>query len=155
MSERREAIMALLAEKKTTREIAGLLKISIGAVRYYREPSKRANNVQICARIARHRCRIKAKAIAYSGGACLKCGYNRCAAAIEFHHLDPTVKESRISSGKTLSWLKLKPEIDKTIMICANCHRELHDDLWVPSDEMVATQLSIRVAYIDQPLTVY
>lgn len=29
-------------------------------------------------------------AIAYKGGKCQICGYDKCVGALEFHHLDPT-----------------------------------------------------------------
>ena len=55
------------------------------------------------------------------------CGYNKCVASLDFHHEDPTKKEYGISSnGSTISWEKLKIELDKCILLCANCHRELH-----------------------------
>lgn len=63
------------------------------------------------------------------GGKCEKCGYNTCIKALEFHHLDPTQKDFTISNDH----FKLKEAIEeskKCILICANCHRELHDNLW-------------------------
>ena len=32
-------------------------------------------------------------------------------------------------SGGTKSFKKLKPEIDKCILVCSNCHREIHAGL--------------------------
>ena len=78
-------------------------------------------------RVSEGRRRLKLKAIEYKGGACQKCGYNKCQAALQFHHLDPSKKDFQIS-GKYLTWDKIKPELDKTILICANCHLELHDE---------------------------
>jgi hypothetical protein len=63
------------------------------------------------------------------GGKCLKCGYNRCMKALEFHHLDPTKKDFTISNDN----FKLKDAVEeskKCILLCSNCHKELHDDLW-------------------------
>jgi len=68
--------------------------------------------------------------IEYAGGKCVKCGYNKCLAALEFHHLDPIQKDFTIASithhtsQKTID--KVKHEINKCILVCANCHRETH-----------------------------
>mgnify|MGYP003431129005 FL=1 len=49
---------------------------------------------------------------------------------MEFHHLDPEQKDFGIAAkGYTRSWEKVKEELDKCIMVCANCHREIHDGL--------------------------
>lgn len=68
----------------------------------------------------------KREAVEYKGGACEKCGYDKCVAAMEFHHRDPSEKDFQIS-GTYRSLARLKPELDKTQLLCANCHRELHD----------------------------
>lgn len=78
------------------------------------------------ARIAALRRRRKLQAIEYKGGACNRCGYNRCVAALEFHHVDPTVKKFAVSAkGRTMSWQKMQAELDKCELVCANCHREI------------------------------
>jgi len=67
-------------------------------------------------------------AIEYKGGKCSICGYGKCKDALEFHHLDSSKKDFGVSkSGLTRSWLRIKKEIDKCILVCANCHRELHN----------------------------
>lgn len=77
--------------------------------------------------VQRRRKKLKEKAIYYKGGKCEICGYNKCLAALEFHHLNPNEKEFGIGSkGYTRSWEKIKMELDKCILVCANCHRELH-----------------------------
>jgi len=68
---------------------------------------------------------IKQQAIDYLGGKCSNCGYNKCNAALEFHHTDPTKKDKDYSNYKT-SFDKLKSELDKCVLLCANCHREHH-----------------------------
>ncbi len=73
---------------------------------------------------------IKIKAVEYKGGCCEKCGYNKSLAALEFHHLDANKKDFAISTkGYTQSWNKVQEELDKCILVCANCHREIHDEL--------------------------
>lgn len=70
--------------------------------------------------------RNKIKLVEYKGGKCEKCGYDKCIDALEFHHLNPNEKDFGVSCGDTRSLEKLKSEVDKCIMVCANCHREIH-----------------------------
>lgn len=70
---------------------------------------------------------LKAKAIAYKGGRCAICHYDRCPAALDFHHVLDLTKEFTIA-GQT-SWDKVRREIDQCELVCANCHREIHDGL--------------------------
>jgi hypothetical protein len=75
----------------------------------------------------KRRDKLKQLAIHHKGGKCEICGYNKCIGALEFHHLDPNEKDFGIANkGYTRSWDKVKIEIDKCIMVCANCHREIH-----------------------------
>lgn len=71
----------------------------------------------------------KQKAIDYKGGKCSKCGYNKCNSALEFHHLDDDQKEFTISSQHCYVWERIQIELDKTILLCANCHREVHEEI--------------------------
>ena len=70
----------------------------------------------------------KRKAIEYKGGCCSMCGYDKYDEALEFHHLDPSEKETG-SEIRNLSWARLRLELDKCILVCANCHREIHAKL--------------------------
>ena len=77
--------------------------------------------------VRKRRKRIRQMAIEYKGSCCEKCGYNRCIEALEFHHRDSSGKDFSISErGYTRSWIKVKEELDKCILLCANCHREIH-----------------------------
>ena len=60
-----------------------------------------------------------------AGNCCSICGYNKCLAALEFHHPDPSMKESKVI-GSTASLEKQRVEAAKCILVCANCHREIH-----------------------------
>ena len=64
----------------------------------------------------------------YKGGKCERCGYDKCVQALQFHHLNPDEKDFAIS-GKSYSFERLKKEVDKCIMVCANCHIEIHEEL--------------------------
>ena len=88
---------------------------------------KRKRNVEA---VKRRRKKVKEMAVEYKGGKCEKCGYNKCTRALEFHHLDPAEKDFGIAhKGRTNSWEKIKIELDKCIMVCANCHAEIHDEI--------------------------
>ena len=74
--------------------------------------------------------KIRQQAIEYKGGKCEMCGYDCCNDALEFHHNNLSDKKFGISAkGYTRSWKEVKDGLDKCIMICANCHRELHAKL--------------------------
>lgn len=76
-------------------------------------------------RVVVYRQEMKIKAAEYKGGCCQCCGYSRCMGALEFHHLDPKKKDFGIAAV-TRSWENIKDELDKCILVCANCHREIH-----------------------------
>jgi DNA-directed RNA polymerase subunit RPC12/RpoP len=77
--------------------------------------------------VTKRRKKVKELLVEYKGGQCEKCGYNRCIGALEFHHLDPSKKDFGISSGNTLKLDIMKKETDKCILVCSNCHKEIHD----------------------------
>lgn len=66
--------------------------------------------------------------IQLKGGACQKCGYNKCRAALELHHRDKTEKLFNLSGSKFRfrPWDEILIELDKCDLMCANCHRESH-----------------------------
>lgn len=70
---------------------------------------------------------LKQQCVDYKGGKCCRCGYDRCIAALEFHHTDPTQKEFGIAQVKSRSINEsIKSELDKCELVCSNCHREIH-----------------------------
>jgi hypothetical protein len=81
-------------------------------------------------KVNKRRRKLKKLAIDYKGGKCEKCGYNRSQRALEFHHTDPRQKDFGIArSGYSLAWDKLKKELDKCLLVCANCHAEIHEQI--------------------------
>jgi len=65
--------------------------------------------------------------IALHGGKCKRCGYDKCAAALEFHHMDPDSKEFGLAQrGETRSLARMIEESMKCVLLCSNCHKELH-----------------------------
>lgn len=63
----------------------------------------------------------KLKAVEMLGGVCCKCGCSDLR-VIEFHHLDPTVKESAVATLRILSWPEIEKEIIKCVLLCKRCH---------------------------------
>lgn len=69
---------------------------------------------------------IKQKSVDYKGGKCSICGYSKCLTALEFHHLDPKEKDINISKINSIDLSKYISELDKCVLLCSNCHREIH-----------------------------
>jgi hypothetical protein len=81
--------------------------------------------------IKRKRVSNKVKAVEYKGGCCQRCGYNKSLRALNFHHLDPKEKDFHISdNGNLRNWEAIEAELNKCILLCANCHAEEHDRLY-------------------------
>ena len=78
--------------------------------------------------------RRKQKCVEYKGGKCINCGYNKCIAALQFHHRDPDQKDFGLSyKGMPRSWEKCQKELDKCDLLCANCHFEVHHQSLIKS----------------------
>jgi 5-methylcytosine-specific restriction endonuclease McrA len=77
--------------------------------------------------VTARRKKIRLMAIEHLGGKCVRCGYKKYPEVLEFHHRDPLKKDFNVSKkGLTRSWERVKNEIEKCDLLCANCHRELH-----------------------------
>jgi hypothetical protein len=59
------------------------------------------------------------------GLGCSICGYNKCGAALDWHHVDPSTKGMKLGIRSYFSKLG-EAERNKCILVCANCHREIH-----------------------------
>ena len=80
--------------------------------------------------VQKRRLKIKQMAVDYKGGECECCGYDKYQGALEFHHLDPNQKDFAIGhKGHSKGWEKVKKELQKCIMVCSNCHKEIHAGL--------------------------
>ena len=67
--------------------------------------------------------------VEYLGGKCKICGYQKNINALQFHHIDPTKKEFTIGCNHSKSFKNIVNELDKCVLLCANCHFELHGGL--------------------------
>lgn len=80
--------------------------------------------------VAKRRKQLREKALEYGGGKCQICGYHKSKRALSFHHKNPKQKDFGLSArGLTRSWERIQKELDKCILVCANCHAELHDQV--------------------------
>jgi len=73
--------------------------------------------------------RTKNRIVESLGGKCCICGYNRCNDSLDIHHIDPSQKEfkfSEVIKSNIKSWDTIVVELRKCVLVCANCHRELH-----------------------------
>lgn len=87
--------------------------------------------------VQRRREKNKQLAIEYKGGKCQCCGYDKYQGALEFHHLDSNEKDFGIAEkGYTRSFEKVKKELDKCVLVCSNCHKEIHAGL-INLDEII------------------
>ncbi len=60
------------------------------------------------------------------GGACQICGYDKIMRNLAFHHLSD--KEMGLCTrGFQLSWDKILLEVEKCVLVCHNCHGEIHE----------------------------
>lgn len=123
----KEQIQSLRAEGKTYNEIVSIVGCSKASVAYHC-----SEKVKQSFRDYRNKNRKKSirDLKEAAGGKCIICGYNRCFRNLSFHHKDPSKKVGTVgqmiySHSKT----KATQEVKKCILICANCHGELHDGL--------------------------
>ena len=80
--------------------------------------------------VIKNRKNRKQKLVKYFGGKCQICGYNKCVAALDFHHKNPEEKDFGISaSGLCRSWEKMLAEANKCILVCCRCHAEIESGL--------------------------
>jgi len=79
----------------------------------------------------RWRIKTKKRMISILGGKCCICGYSRCRNSLTFHHINP--KEKTETIGRLLSkirpWKRIVEELKKCVLVCTNCHAEIHAGL--------------------------
>lgn len=100
-----------------------------------RDPDKfYGNKITICAKCHNkytndigHQKRLKA--VEKLGGKCIICGYCRYTGSLDIHHLDPSKKDTKFSQMRGWTWERILKEIDNCVLLCKNCHSELHAGL--------------------------
>jgi len=78
----------------------------------------------------------KIKALSFLGGKCYCCGENRVP-VLDFHHKDKEEKNFCINKIKDFRWSIIEKELEKCIILCRNCHAEIHCnyDIFVKHDK--------------------
>jgi hypothetical protein len=81
--------------------------------------------------VKRWRKNTKDRMVKSMGGCCQICGYNRSHKALEFHHIDPNEKEMGFGETRAnnVKWSLLVEELRKCILLCSNCHKEVHEGI--------------------------
>lgn len=73
---------------------------------------------------------FKRRCIEYKGGKCIRCNYDKCDAALEFHHTNPSEKDFSVAHARLTKFsIVVTKELDKCLLLCANCHREIHSQM--------------------------
>lgn len=70
--------------------------------------------------------RKKRMMVDHFGGKCHDCGGSFPLCVYAFHHLDPSQKDYNPSRAIQLGEEKMWKELDKCVMLCANCHMIRH-----------------------------
>jgi hypothetical protein len=83
----------------------------------------------------RHNC--KKRIVESFGGKCCLCDYDKCLSSLSLHHLDPSKKDFSLGSirANPKNWKEIVVEIKKCVLVCNNCHGEIHSGLvLIPED---------------------
>ncbi len=128
--EKIKSIDKLYLEGNSSDEIANILDCSKTTVLKYLTVERRVKEKTLTTSqsVVNWRKRKKEELVLYKGGKCNICGYDKCIEALAFHHLDPMEKDFNIG-GKSWAIETLKKEADKCILVCHNCHTEIHQGL--------------------------
>lgn len=99
--------------------------------------------------VKNYRTRLKERIVYVMGAKCQCCGYNRLNSALELHHLDSQEKEFTLGTNTNISWASARKEIQKCVLVCANCHREIHAGL-INSEILQSSFSEERAIEIDE-----
>ena len=80
---------------------------------------------------------LKIRAIKYKGDVCMHCNQKYPYPCYDFHHLDPNEKEFVWGQLRNYKWEIIKNELDKCILLCANCHRLEHSNYTELTEKIV------------------
>ena len=94
-----------------------------------------------------YRKKTKQQALDYKGSKCSVCGYDKCMGAMHFHHVYPDDKKFTIASYMFNKFDSLVEELEKCILVCSNCHSEIHAGL-INAIEIYEKQQKIFTKYI-------
>ena len=145
-------IVTLHLQGETIERIMVILKCKKDTVRYHTDPAyKFLRNERSKASKKKRRQIKKKKTIDLFGGKCQICFYDKCQNALNFHHIDPSIKCFEISDAfyrLDISEEELQEELKKCILICANCHNEIHAGI-TEIPESFKNPLTIEVSVVN------
>jgi hypothetical protein len=127
----KDEIFLLRSRGKSYREISKILNCSKATVNYYLTEGGKA---KVLKRQQKNRpdkrIKLRKKYRDLFNSSCCVCGYSKCTGALHFHHLDPKTKKFTITDavhGRVRATEEeIYEEIAKCILVCANCHAEIH-----------------------------
>ena len=125
MKNKKQKIFELYTQGLSTRKIAKIVGLGKTTVWCHLFPEK-SRELQ-----RQRRRNFKIKLVKLRGSKCELCGYDKSLSALDFHHVDPSQKEFTISRGYYHSEAKEKilKEAKKCVLLCSNCHHEVHDGI--------------------------
>ena len=124
----KDKILELRKQGKTYDEIVQMLGCSKASVSYHCSEKVKQS-------YRNYRNKNRKKSIrdfkSAAGGKCYVCGYNRCLTSLVFHHKNPSTKVGSVGEmiythGKKF----VAEEVKKCVLLCANCHGEVHENLF-------------------------
>lgn len=87
---------------------------------------------------------------------CEICGYNKCIASLEFHHLEDKkfdISNIRIDNFKKLNnILKIISELDKCQLVCSNCHKKIHHSTFFNENKLEIYSKSKNIREISKKI---
>lgn len=101
-------------------------------------------------KVKRWRKACKTRIVEAMGGSCCVCRYNKCFSALALHHINPHEKDFSLGKARAniKSWAKIVKELRKCVLICNNCHSEIHEGItFIPMDAS-----SFNEKYVDYSL---
>ena len=100
--------------------------------------------------------RKKIQAVEHFGGECVICGYKKCVNSLGFHHIDESTKaQSPTYVILHWSWERAIKELEKCILVCSNCHGEIHAELTKVPDNYFIFNEEYSEKGVDIELKIY
>jgi len=120
-----------LTDNPTKEQKKSFCKLCNREYLYDRTKGHRGTQCNSCS-VRKSQRKKKQNFVNHFGGKCSKCGYDRCVNALEFHHNGDVDKEDSPSNViMHWSWDRALDELSKCILVCSNCHREIHHNEYV------------------------
>jgi hypothetical protein len=95
----------------------------------FKEHDQKGNRCFVCY-FHRRKQQVLAKVTGLIGKSCWFCGYNKTWRNLCFHHLDPQEKRFELTTRELmLKWDRILTEMKKCVLVCCNCHGEIHEQL--------------------------